>query len=92
MARLITVSFAIIGVVAGFVAGLLAGRALGWHDGDKAKVMAFAFAGSFAFAALFGWAASRVRAVIPKQRHGLLGFAGLVLALASLAWIFRSIK
>ena len=91
MARLITTSFAIIGIVAGFLAGLFAGRALGWRDGDEAKVMACAVAGAFAFAGLFGWAASRARARIPQRWHVLLGSAGLALALASLLWIFGSI-
>jgi len=93
MSRLITSTFAIVGVFVGFVSGLFfTFYALNLHDGDEAIAMSLAFGAAIVFALLFGWGAGVVRDRMPEKYRDAFGSVGLVLALASTVYFFSSIK
>ncbi len=91
MSKLVTCTFAIVGVFVGFSVGLLlVTGVVDFRDFDEAETMTIAFASAAAFAVLFGWAAGRLRDVLIGWKREALGGVGLVLAIGFATYFFGS--
>jgi len=91
MSKLVTSTFAIVGVFTGFVAGIfLAAGVFNLHDGDKTMAMAIAFSVAIGFAALFGWSAGKLRDSLGGWQREALGGVGVVLAVVCFVVFLRS--
>ena len=92
MAKVITLSFAVIGVALGFFAGSLLAIWLNYSDGYEGAAMSCVFGGAIVFAVLFRWAAGVLLPRVAARFVPVLGSVVSSLAIASVVLLFTRIK
>jgi hypothetical protein len=92
MSKVVTLSFAVVGIAVGFFAGSLLAVALNFRDGEEAKALTCVFGGAIAIAALFRWLGSVVLRKVDAKHVPLIGSVASSLALASVVLLFTRIK
>jgi hypothetical protein len=92
MPKVITLSFAVIGLVVGFVACLLAADSLNLEHENETLALGLAFAGAIVSAALLRWAATLLLRRVDPKYVPIVGSVSSSLALASVVLLFTQIK
>ena len=92
MPKVITLSFAVIGLAVGFLACLLVGSMLNLKADDEALALGLVFGGAVVSAILFRWAAGVLLRRMNPKYISVVGSAASCLALASVVLLFTRIK
>ena len=92
MAKLITLTFAIVGLAVGFFGGISIASALKPNQSADVKLLVMIFGGAVLSAVLFRSVAAAARNRLDPRYWPALGSIGGVLAFASLVVLFGSIS